>query len=152
MALSNSGKYRLLAVDDDKDNAELIVRTALRCGYESFPVHDSKALRDVIPHWRPHVVTLDLALPDIRGFEAISALKSVEFKGELLIISGKSDSVRENAAKFAAMRGLRVAAHMPKPVQLAELRDLLTTIKAGLFLSLLNQFGTKQEDPHKAKA
>ena len=152
MAFSNTGKYRLLAVDDDKDNAELIARTALRCGYESFPVYDAKTLREIIPHWRPHLITLDLCLPDVKGFEVISTLKAVEFKGELLLISGRSDSFREQAAKFAAVSGLRVVGHMGKPIQLTELRDMLTTVKARLFLSLLNQFGPKAENPQKAKA
>jgi CheY-like chemotaxis protein len=152
MALSNSGKYRLLAVDDDKDNAELIVRTALRCGYESFPVYDSKTLREVIPHWRPHILTLDLGLPDTKGIEAISVLRTVEFKGHLIIISGKTEAVRVNAAKFAAMSGLQVAAQLSKPIALVELRDLLTTIKASLFLSLLHQIGSNPEDSQKAKA
>jgi CheY-like chemotaxis protein len=152
MAFSNAGKYRLLAVDDDQNSAELIVRTALRCGYESFPAHDAKTLRDIVPHWRPNIITLDLSLPDVDGFELISSLKSVEFTGELLIISGQPEWFRKQAAQFAAISGLRVTAHLPKPIEVAELRDLLTTMKAGLFLTLLNQFAPRADTPQKMKA
>jgi CheY-like chemotaxis protein len=62
MAFSNAGKYRLLAVDDDQDSAELIVRKALRSGYQSFPADDAKTLRESVPHWRPNIITLDLCL------------------------------------------------------------------------------------------
>jgi CheY-like chemotaxis protein len=151
MASSNTGNYRLLAVDDDKDNAELIVRNALRCGYECFPVHDARTLREIIPHWRPHVITLDLSLPDVEGFEAISALKAVQFAGDLIIISGQPEWYRKQAAQFAAISGLRVTADLGKPIQIAELRELLASIKAGLFVTLLNQLGAKPPISPRAK-
>jgi CheY-like chemotaxis protein len=152
MAFSSAGKYRLLAVDDVQDAAELIVRTALRCGYESLPALDAKTLRDILPHWRPNIITLDLCLPDVDGFELISSLKSVEFKGELLIISGQPEWFRKQAVQFASISGLRVTAHLPKPIDVAELRDLLTTMKANLSLTTLNQFGSKADTPQKLKA
>jgi len=160
MAQESLGPYRLLAVDDDDNCSELIVRTALKCGYEAFPVADARALRETISHWRPHVVTLDLCLPDVDGFEALTSLKTVEFSGQLIVISGQPEWLREQAAKLALNSGLRVPAHMSKPVELAQLRELLTTIKAGLSLSLLNQFGAngsgeavketspERKDPH----
>ena len=147
MSSSSTGKYRLLAVDDYKDSAELIVRNALRCGYECFPVYDARTLREIIPHWRPHVITLDLCLPDIDGFESISALKAVQYVGDLLIISGQPDWIRKQATQFAGISGLRVTGDLPKPIQVAELRDVLETTKAGLFLSLLNQHGSKPPHP-----
>jgi CheY-like chemotaxis protein len=146
MASSNTGKYRLLAVDDDKDSAELIVRNALRCGYECFPVYDARTLREIIPHWRPHVITLDLCLPDAEQFETILTLQSVQFTGDLIIVSGQTDAYRKEAAEFAARGGLRVTADLPKPVQIVELRKVLDTIKSGLFSTMLEQYRLKP--PH----
>src|SRR5215510_15122583 len=131
MPTSNTGKYRLLAVDDDKDSTDLIVRNALRCGYECFSVHDAHALREIIPHWRPHVITLDLCLPDVERFETILILQSVRFTGDLIIISGQTDAYRKEAAEFATRGGLRVVADLPKPIQIAQLRNVLTGIKDG---------------------
>ena len=143
MAHGNSiGHCRLLAVDDNHDCSELIVRTALKCGYEAFPVADAHSLRQAISHWRPHVITLDLCLPDVDGFEVIASLKMAEFSGQLIIISGQPEWLRDQAAKLASGNGLRVLAHMSKPVQLGPLRELLTTIKASLFLSMPEQFGS----------
>jgi CheY-like chemotaxis protein len=146
MASSNTGKYRLLAVDDDKDSAELIVRNALRCGYECFAVYDAHTLREIIPHWRPHVIALDLCLPDVKRFETISMLDAVRFSGDLVIISGQPDWYRREAADFAVHAGLRVTADLPKPVQIAELRKVLTNIKAGLLQSLLDQYRSRLPD------
>jgi two-component system, chemotaxis family, chemotaxis protein CheY len=137
MALSNAGNYRLLVVDDDKDNAELIVRIALRCGYESFAVYNARTLREIIPHWRPHVISFDIGLPDVEGFELLAALKASHYEGELIIISGQPEVVRKRAAEVASISGLSVAANLEKPIDVAQLRELLTTMKASLFLSLL---------------
>lgn len=147
MASSNGGKYRLLAVDDDKDSTELIVRNALRCGYECFSVYDAYTLRGIIPHWRPHVITLDLCLPDVKRFETISMLNAVQFSGDLIIISGQPDWYRREAADFALHSGLRVTADLPKPIQIAELRKVLTNIKAGLLQTLLDQYRSRPPDP-----
>lgn len=146
MASSNGGKYRLLAVDDDKDSTELITRNALRCGYECFSVYDAHTLHGIIPHWRPHVITLDLCLPDVKRFETISMLNAVQFSGDLIIISGQPDWYRREAADFALHGGLKVTADLPKPIRIAELRNVLDTIKAGLLQSLLDQFHAKTLD------
>lgn len=146
MASSNGGKYRLLAVDDDKDSTELIVRNALRCGYECFSVYDAHTLREIVPHWRPHVITLDLCLPDVKRFETISMLNAVRFSGDLIIVSGQPDWYRREAADFAFHGGLKVRADLPKPIQIAELRNVLDTIKSGLLQSLLDQFHARSPD------
>jgi len=152
MASSNGGKYRLLAVDDDKDSTELIARNALRCGYECFSVYDAHTLRGIIPHWRPHVITLDLCLPDVKRFETISMLNAVQFSGDLIIISGQPDWYRREAADFALHGGLRVTADLPKPIQIAELRNVLNTIKSGLLQSLLDHYRAKTlEAPYSSK-
>lgn len=143
MAHANTlGHYRLLAVDDNADCSGLIVRTAVKCGYEAVPVADARSLRETIAHWRPHVITLDLCLPDVDGFEVLLSLKTLQFTGQLIVVSAQPEWIRNQAANLACANGLKVPAHMSKPVHLDQLRELLTTIKASLFLSLLNKFGT----------
>ena len=70
----------------------------------------------------------------------------MQFAGDLIIISGQSDEYRRQAAEFALSGGLRVTADLPKPIQIAELRDVLANIKDGLFRSLLDQYGVRR--PH----
>ena len=133
-------QYRLLAVDDNDHCSELIVSAAVHCGYEAFKVADIGSLREAIAHWRPHIITLDFCHPDADEFEILLSLKTVQFNGQLVIISGQSEWLRSQASKVAAANGLRVAAHVTKPVQLDKLRELLTTIKGSLFLSHLKRF------------
>jgi len=133
-------QYRLLAVDDNDHCSDLIVTAAVHCGYEAFKVADIGSLREAIAHWRPHIITLDFCHPNADEFEILLSLKTVQFNGQLVIISGQSEWERSQTSKIAAANGLRVAGHAAKPVQVDRLRELLTTIKSSLFLAQLKRF------------
>jgi DNA-binding NtrC family response regulator len=143
MAQASKIAHRLLAVDDDADSTDLVVRTALKCGYEAFPLNDAREIRQSIVSWRPHVVTVDLCMPNLDGIELFTLMAEHRFRGHVIIISGQSDWFREQAAALAAQQGLQVAGHMGKPVALAELRTLLTVLRVGL---LGNEGGTLATD------
>ena len=119
---------RLLAVDDNRDSAELIVRAAERCGYEARYLLDPGALGDALA-WSPQVITLDLGMPEVDGIQVLVQLADRGFAGDLIIISGHSRSERERAMQIATTRGLRVTDHFSKPVPLHGLRSALVAIK-----------------------
>jgi histidine triad (HIT) family protein len=129
---NDTGRLRLLAVDDDDNCGDLIVRTALRCGYEAFPISDAGILEKTIDHWQPHLITLDLCMPNVDGLEIIWRLKRTCFDGQLIIISGQPERLRIRATDLACANGFKVPAQLVKPIQLTQLRDLLTIIRAGL--------------------
>lgn len=122
-------KHRLLAVDDNLDSAELISRVAARCGYEAQSMADPRALVDVITAWQPEIVTLDLCMPQEDGIHLLSLLSASGFKGQLVIISGQDSWMRKVAGRLASARGLKVADDLGKPVDIKELRQLLTNLK-----------------------
>jgi len=124
--------HRLLAVEDDADCSDLILRTGVRCGYAVRAAVDAEQLRETIQEWQPDVITLDLCLPHIDGMEVVTLVKESGFSGQLIIISGQADWIRELTSKIASESGLHVPAHMPKPVDLRQLRELLTGIRATL--------------------
>jgi CheY-like chemotaxis protein len=123
--------YRLLAVEDDVDASDLIVRTAKRCGYTTRAAPDAVSLRETIEEWQPHVITLDLCLPNIDGQEVITLIKESAFGGDLIIISGQDEWIRDFTSKVAIEFGLSVPAHMAKPIDLRRLRELLTGIRTA---------------------
>jgi len=152
MAQENFGCCRLLAVDDNKDCSELIVRTALKCGYEAFPLADARSLLETISRWQPHIITLDLCLPEVDGFEILSLLKTAQFSGQLIIVSGQPEYLRDQALRLASGHGLRMLTHMSKPIELAQLRELLTTVKASLDQSVSEPLGPTAREPLNEKA
>jgi CheY-like chemotaxis protein len=124
--------HRLLAVEDDPDSAELIVRAAGKCGYATMAAADASEMQTAIRDWQPHVITLDLCLPHIDGIEVISMIKEAGFAGPVIIVSGQPEWIRDFTSKAAAECGLSVPAHMSKPIDLRRLRELLTGILGSL--------------------
>ncbi len=129
--MTQNGKPRLLAVDDNPDSAELIARVAAKCGYEAKAIGDLDQLRDVLMAWAPSVLTLDLCMPQEDGIGIIAMLKECDFAGNLVIISGQDGWLRKAAARLADARGLKVAEDLGKPVDLKALRDLLNGLSAA---------------------
>jgi two-component system chemotaxis response regulator CheY len=127
---TDTAGHRLLAVEDDADASDLIVRTAKRCGYATRAAPDADSLRETIQEFQPHVITLDLCLPNIDGMEVITLIKESAFAGELIIISGQDEWIRDFTRKVAVECGLSVPAHMAKPIDLTRLRELLTGLRA----------------------
>jgi len=87
---------------------------------------------ETIRNWRPHVITLDLCLPEIDGMEVISLIKKTDFAGPLIIISGQPEWIRDLTGRMASESGLKVPAQMSKPIHLPQLRELLMLIRASL--------------------
>jgi two-component system chemotaxis response regulator CheB len=126
-----AAQSRLLAIDDNADSAELIVRVAAKCGYDATTLSDLRALPRMLKEWQPKVVTLDLCMPQEDGIEILSQLKENGFTGALLIVSGQEDWLREAATRLAAARGLNVVADLSKPVDLKALRATLSGLQGG---------------------
>ena len=116
---------RLLVVDDDSDAAGLVLRVATRCGYDAVSVIEMRTLEGVLRNMQPDVLTLDLCMPHKDGIEILAHLKTIEFKGQIIIISGQDDWLRKQARDLALTRGLNVTAEMGKPLDLNALRGLL---------------------------
>jgi two-component system response regulator RegA len=124
--------WRLVAVDDEPLNAELIARNARKCGYETRTLDDPRELPELIASWVPDVVTLDLRMPGGTGSDAVHLLKSASFQGHIIIISGLGLTVLDAVRKQAEAAGIRVAGEMQKPVNLRALRALLGEIARTL--------------------
>jgi CheY-like chemotaxis protein len=125
-------QYRLLAIDDDEDCADLIVRVAVKCGYEGLPITNADSLADAVARWRPDVVTLDIGMPSVDGADALALLADVNFKGQVIIVSGKQDWQRKLVADLGLRLGLAIAANEQKPVDIARLTRLLLGISRKL--------------------
>ena len=118
---------RLLAIDDDRDSAELVVRCAAKCGYDAMALSFPSLVADVVATWRPHILTLDLCMPEMDGIGFLTVLREAGFCGDLVVISGQDEKLRRAAAKIAVEMGMRVRANLSKPINLPQLRVLLAT-------------------------
>jgi two-component system, chemotaxis family, chemotaxis protein CheY len=122
---------RLLAIDDHPLSTDLIVRIARRCGYDAQGLVETRSLADVLVKWRPDVITLDLNMPRANGLDVLTLLKVIGYPGQVIIISGMHQGLRDAARRQAEASGLKVAGTLGKPVDLKGLRDLLRELNSN---------------------
>ena len=122
---------RVLAVDDDADMAELIVRVARKAGCEGRALREAKTLAEVISDWAPDIVTLDLMMPGGDGYDVLSILKANAYRGRLIIVSGQREPLLNGAAAHATAGGLHVAACVRKPIDVNSFGELIKDIISG---------------------
>lgn len=125
-----SRPHRLLAIDDNLDSAELIVRLARKCGYEAEALSQESDLANRLMSAPVDVLTLDLCMPDQDGIGLMSVLQEHGFKGAIIIASGQEGWLRRSASRLATARGLTVAGDFAKPVDLAAMTQLLQKLQA----------------------
>jgi DNA-binding response OmpR family regulator len=74
--LNSSGlpaaEQRILVVEDDTPTREFIVDLLSRQGYALSTAGDGAQARSLVQAFRPHLVILDLLLPEISGFDLIA--------------------------------------------------------------------------------
>ena len=119
---------RVLVVDDDESMAELIIRVAQKAGCEAKALREAKTLADVVTSWRPDIVTLDLMMPNGDGYDVLSILKTSQYGGHVIIVSGQREPLLAGAAAHATAGGLKVAAMVRKPIDLKSFGELLREI------------------------
>ena len=96
----DSGKRKILVVDDDPDLVELIVDHLERDGrFEVRSVNNGFQAGMQIKEFRPDLVVLDVMLPDINGKEVCKLVRSEKSMDEVRIICisgmGEPDKIQE---------------------------------------------------------
>src|SRR5437867_182277 len=77
---------KILVVDDNELNAEVIEMRLARFGYEVEKAHSGEKALALIEKSLPDVMLLDVTMPGISGFEVVERLRRVERTKTLPII------------------------------------------------------------------
>ena len=122
----DSGKKKVLIVDDDVEIVELIAEVLVRDG--RFEVRSATSGYDagiITQQFRPDLILLDYMLPDVNGNVVCHIIKkNPEFEGvRIIIVSGviKKDEV-DQMLKSGAEDFIK------KPFSIAELTDKITSV------------------------
>ncbi|MEO8318005.1 MAG: response regulator [Bradyrhizobium sp.] len=118
---------RLLIVDDDIVQQELLKRAAGRSGFE---IVVAGSCSEAIRHLETNgfeCVMLDLELADGDGVEVCKTMVRTNYSGALIIISGTDSRRRSSARAYAKSLGIK-AQGLPKPVDLSSLRVCLANL------------------------
>ncbi|WP_075795034.1 hybrid sensor histidine kinase/response regulator [Massilia putida] len=115
---------RILVVDDNQDAADTLAMLLEADGAQARAVYDGPAALAALPGLRPHVVLLDLGMPEMDGFEVARRIRADPTQAGVRIVAltgwgQESDRERTRGAGFDF--------HLTKPVDLAMLHAWLGT-------------------------
>jgi DNA-binding response OmpR family regulator len=116
-------KLRILVVDDDPDTTGSLAMLLGKCGHEVFMTLCAEPALSLLKSFPMDVVILDFLMPDADGFSVARRLPDSVHRPALIGISGDID-----AANAAAASGIEY--FLTKPVQFAELRDVLERVRS----------------------
>lgn len=125
-AASSSG-VRVLVVDDNVDAGVMLGEMVASFGHEPRVVADGPAALAEFWRFDPHVALVDLGLPVMDGFEVARRLRAQATKPVTLIAVTGYGQARDREASAEA----GFSAHMVKPVDMDELRQVLGSMTCG---------------------
>jgi len=119
---------RILVVDDNVDAAESLAVLLRHWGHEARTAHDGREAVAAAREFAPDTALLDIALPDMTGYELAGRLRTEGGMdgAPLIAMTGYGQPADRQRSAEA---GFRV--HLVKPVDPAELRRLLAELKDG---------------------
>ena len=120
---------KLLAIDDDPQNLELISEALQQHQVEISTATDPEQGLEIFSRIRPAIVLCDLMMPKISGMEVLERIVSIDPATEVILMTAhySTDSAVEAIKKGAAD-------YLTKPIELVRLRSRIATLidEAGL--------------------
>lgn len=116
---------RLLVIDDDNLHRMIICRAAAKAGYVPAGAASYEEAATLVQAHAFDCITLDLSLGQHVGAEMLRHLSGIGCKAPIVIISGCDGATCRESLRVAKTLDLNVQETVPKPVDLAVLRDAL---------------------------
>jgi CheY-like chemotaxis protein len=116
---------RILVVDDSPYVADAFARLISHCGYETRTVYSGQEAIQQTTAFRPDMVLMDIAMPDLDGYETARQIRSEPRNADVLLVAVTCLAQRKDKQRAFAS-GFQL--HVPKPVGLSTLYGLLATL------------------------
>ena len=125
-------KLKILVVDDDEHIAELISLYLNKEGYETKEVYSGKKAIEEFSNFSPHLVLLDIMLPEIDGYQICREIRKIS-SIPIIMLTAKGEI-------FDKVLGLELGAddYIVKPF---DSKELLARVKA-----VLRRFDNKDDN------
>lgn len=118
-------RNRLLILDDDPMIGATIKRIAEFDGHAVVYCEHPSDFFQQVDSWHPHIIALDLIMPEMNGVEVMEHLMTRGCRAALIVSSGVGDRVLDAARRSARENGLNVIGVLPKPFSAKTLREML---------------------------
>lgn len=143
----NPSEIKILLVDDEPDILEIVGYNLSVVGYQVFAVDNGIDAVDMVRSKRPHLVLLDVMMPDLDGIETCEKIREIRGSDETIVafLSARDED-------FSIMAGYKAGAddYIKKPIKpkmlLKKVAALLRRIKTGDFTYEILQRGNLKLD------
>ena len=122
---------RLLVIDDEPGFARFVENVAADMGFAVTVTTDDRAFMQAYEDVSPAIIVLDMVMPGRDGNELILWLAERKCDASLVIITGYTPDYAKNARTLAEYKGFRSVETLYKPVEVEQLRDVLTRLPAA---------------------
>lgn len=113
---------RVLVVDDNVDAAQSLAMVLDTLGMEHAVVHDGPSALRLVDDFQPDAVLLDIGMRGMDGYEVARQLRRNPRNTDILLIAVTGWS---NAPDLKRSREAGIDHHLPKPVDIPQLKTLL---------------------------
>jgi DNA-binding NtrC family response regulator len=111
---------RILIVDDEQDVCDMLEKFLTIKGYEVSTALSGEDALALIKEERPHIVLLDIRMPEMDGLECLESIKEIDKEiGVIMITAIKQEEVGKKAMELGAYD------YITKPLSLQYLQDCL---------------------------
>ena len=118
----NQPQYRILIVDDKWTNRQILTQLLSPLGFQLREASNGKEALDIQKQWQPHIIFMDLRMPEMDGYEATKRIKATAEGQATAIIALTASSFDEerDSARNGGYDGF-----IRKPFQEAEIFDTI---------------------------
>jgi EAL domain-containing protein (putative c-di-GMP-specific phosphodiesterase class I) len=116
-----------LVLDDEIQIGALVCKVLTTMGIAARQFTDPLEFLLAVKRSPPDLLVVDLQLGRADAVDVIRQLDSLEYRGDVLLISGRDETVLREFERVGRTHGLRMLKSLPKPFRAADLRDRLQT-------------------------
>jgi CheY-like chemotaxis protein len=116
------GPFRILVVDDVRDNRELLRALLEHIGFQVREAANGEEALAAFEDWSPHAVLMDMRMPVMDGYEATRRIKATEAGRDTPVIAVTASAFKDSEEEVLATG---VSAYLRKPFRPEELYGAL---------------------------
>ncbi|MCX5876302.1 MAG: response regulator [Deltaproteobacteria bacterium] len=113
-------KIKILIVDDEASVCLLLKRHLESIGFQAFVATDGEQALDIVREEKPAIMTLDIRMPGLNGYEVLEKVKRRYPEMFIIVITGidvpNMEEMLEHSGAHALLR---------KPIDLQQLSDTI---------------------------
>ena len=120
MGGSKDGSQRILIVEDNRDNRELVVKILKAKGYKIIEAVDGEEALQKLTEEKPDLILMDISIPKIDGLKVTRRIKAQEELSDIIIVALTAHAMKGDREKAleAGCEG-----YIPKPINVRELAE-----------------------------